>query len=201
MKLSEQCPGSAAQEGDCKQSGCTVTWLMDISLYLHILFSGRRCTCDWTHLYDMDLWQELDLLISFMMLRFFICVFWEWVGMEEHAAFSGQVSILSFLPHFSMTYCPLSYAHFTFHTLLTLLIQFPAPAFFLSLQTPPIPRSLPSQSCPCPLSSEKSLPHSPSSSSLVSCVPWPVSVSLLAGGWLQDYTLFCSSLCPLHYLN
>lgn len=100
------------------------------------LLSGRRCTCGWSHLHDIDLWQELDLLLSFIMLAFFVCVCfgngWVW----GNVAFSEQVSISSFPAPLHAQLIALS--HMQLHLAHSLwLMLFPTPGLF--------------SSCPCKL--------------------------------------------------
>lgn len=135
------------------------------------LLSGRRCTCGWSHLHDIDLWQELDLLLSFVMLGFFVCVFWEWMGVGKRGIQWTGLNLIFPCPSSCTTYCPLSYAASPCTLSLAHAVPYSWTIFFLSLQTLPILQDPPSQSCPCTLSWEKSLPDSPSSSSLTSCVP------------------------------
>lgn len=203
--LSECWPGGWL----CAQSGGTVTWLMGIGLYLHSLFSGRRCTCDWTHVHDIDLWQELDLLLSFTMLGFFVCVFWEWVVLGEHVAFSRQVSVSSFLVPLHAQLI----ARSCMHTLPPTLCSGSPYSLLLDCFLPvPANSTHPSRSSftKLSLSWEKSLPESPSSFFLTSVsLSSPSSLGLfLLPSWAMNafrtrpYSIHCCTLgTTLLYLN
>lgn len=91
-----------------------MTSFMDIGPCLHSFFSGRRCTCGWTYLHGTDLWQELELLLFFMSLGFFVCVcvcILGLVGVGGCVAFCGQVSISSFLAPLRVRLIAFSHMH------------------------------------------------------------------------------------------
>lgn len=165
---------------------------MDIGLHLHSFFSGRRCTHGWTRLHDINLRQKLDLLLSFMMLGCFVCVFWESMGVGEHVAFSGWVSISSFLAPLHAQLIASLICTLHLHALLW-FTPFPAPGLLSSCpcKLHPPSKVFLHKAVPAPSAGSNPSLDSPSSFSLKACVPplpreETVSVPLLDRELLQD---------------